>query len=147
MLFGRRRGGRGRSGGGVRGGEKELVAWLDAAAGADEEALMETPMEGTTGADASRSGRRPPLHVGPSVFTVRRTRTHTLTHAYMRARMWTDVHPHRTIQPWGPTCRVLLPLPHFPPPLACPPPSPLEHSLTSVIKMKQASQSRRGETM
>lgn len=49
---------------GVRGGEKELVAWLDAAAGANEEAPMEAP----TGADVFRSSRRPPLHVCASVF-------------------------------------------------------------------------------
>lgn len=49
---------------GVRGGEKELVAWLDAAAGANEEA----PMEAATGADVFRTSRRPPLHVCASVF-------------------------------------------------------------------------------
>lgn len=38
-----------------------------------------------------------------------------------------------------------LPQVHPPPPLF--PPSPLEHSLTSVIKMKQVSQSRSGERM
>lgn len=75
---------------------------------------------------------------------------------FLGARTWkhsmsTGAHPHRPIQPpGGPTRRVLLPLPLRPstpriPPL--PAPSPLEHSLASVIKMKQASQSRRGETM
>lgn len=86
-------------------------------------------------------------------FWIERQHTHTQTQA--GAATHTQAHnlnwrtPSPSHPALGPTCRVLLPPPRLPkstpPPLI--PPSPLEHSLTSVIKMKQVSQSRSGERM